>query len=54
MVNNKTEHSCKTPAKQGPEEIIAEPNKIGAATPFDFEAKGSLKNNNSQLIGHLS
>src|SRR6516162_6995189 len=39
MVNNKTEHNCKTPAKQGPEEVITEPNKIGAATPFDFEAK---------------
>src|SRR6516165_3155740 len=39
MVNNKTEHNCKTSAQQGPEEVIAEPNKIGASTPFDFEAK---------------
>jgi len=39
MVNNKTERSCKMPAKQGPEEVIAEPNKIGAATAYDFEAK---------------
>src|SRR2546426_3351365 len=39
MVNNKKEHSVKKPAKQGPEEVIAEPNKIGASTPYDFEAK---------------
>jgi len=38
-VNNKKEHSVKRPAKQGSEEVIAEPNKIGASTPFDFEAK---------------
>jgi hypothetical protein len=37
-VNNKAEHSFKTPAKQGPEEIIAEPNKIGATTSYDSEA----------------
>jgi len=38
-VNNKKEDSVEGPAKQGPEEVIAEPNKIGAATPYDFEAK---------------
>jgi hypothetical protein len=38
-VNNKNEDSVERPAKQGPEEVIAEPNKIGAATPYDFEAK---------------
>jgi hypothetical protein len=38
-VNNKREHSVKRPAKQGPQEVIAEPNKIGASTPYDFEAK---------------
>ena len=38
-MNNKKEHSDKRPAKQGPEEVIAEPNKIGASTPYDFEAK---------------
>jgi hypothetical protein len=38
-VNNKREHSDKRPAKQGAEVVIAEPNRIGAATPYDFEAK---------------
>jgi hypothetical protein len=38
-VNDKKEHSDKGPAKQGAEEVIAEPNKIGASTPYDFEAK---------------
>jgi Transposase DDE domain group 1 len=38
-VNNKKEDSVEGPAKQGPEKVIAEPNKIGAATPYDFEAK---------------
>jgi hypothetical protein len=38
-VKNDREHSVKRPAKQGPEEVIAEPNKIGASTPYDFEAK---------------
>jgi hypothetical protein len=38
-VNNKREHSVKKAVKQGPQEVIAEPNKIGASTPFDFEAK---------------
>ena len=36
---NKREHSEKRPAKQGPEEVIGEPNKIGASTPYDFEGK---------------
>ncbi len=39
MVNNKKEHSDKKPATQGAEQVIAEPNKIGASTPYDFEAK---------------
>ena len=39
MVNNKREDSVKRPAKQGPKEVIAEPNRIGASTPYDFEAK---------------
>ena len=38
MVNNKTEHSVKKPAKQAPEEVIAEPMKIVASTAYDFEA----------------
>src|SRR5712692_6914024 len=39
MVINRKEHSDKKPAKQGAEAVIPEPNKIGAATPCDFEAK---------------
>lgn len=38
-MNNKREHSDKRPAEQGAEEVIAEPNKIGASTPYDFEGK---------------
>src|SRR5438045_1252768 len=39
MVNNKREDIVKRPTRQGPEEVIAEPNRIGASTPCDFEAK---------------
>src|SRR6202158_5626713 len=39
MVINRKEHSDKKPAKQAAEEVIAEPNKIGSSTPYDFEAK---------------
>jgi hypothetical protein len=38
-VNNRKEHSGRKPARQGAEEDIAEPNKIGASTPYDFEGK---------------
>lgn len=38
-MNNKREHSDKRPAKQGPGGVIGDPNKIGASTPYDFEAK---------------
>lgn len=38
-MNNKGEHNVKRPAKQGLERVVAEPNKIGASTPYDFEAK---------------
>ena len=38
MINRK-EHSDKKPAKQAVEAVIPEPNKIGASTPYDFEAK---------------
>jgi hypothetical protein len=38
-VNNRKEHSGKKPARQGLAEVIAEPNKIGASTPYDFEGK---------------
>jgi len=35
-VINRKEHSDKNPSKQGVDEVIAEPNKIGAATPYDL------------------
>jgi hypothetical protein len=38
-VINRKKHSDKQPAKQAAEEVIAEPNKIEATTPYDFEAK---------------
>jgi len=38
-VNNKKKHSDKKPARQGSEQVIAEPNKITASTPYDFEGK---------------
>ena len=39
MVTNRTEHSEKTPVKQGSGGIYREPNRIGASTPFDFSGK---------------
>lgn len=36
MVNNKNEHTCKTPAKQGDGPAVGKPMKIGAGTPYDF------------------
>ena len=38
-MNSRKEHSGRKPARQGAEEDIAEPNKIGASTPYDFEGK---------------
>src|ERR1700730_15239906 len=38
MVINTKEHSDKMAAKQGAGEASGEPNKIGAFTPYDFEA----------------
>jgi len=38
-VINRKKHSDESRAKQGVEEVIAEPNKIGTATRYDFEAK---------------
>jgi hypothetical protein len=38
-VINRKEHTDNTRATQGAEGVTSEPNKIGAATPFDFEAK---------------
>jgi hypothetical protein len=39
MVKIRRQHSDKTPAKQDQEAVTPEPNKIGASTPYDFEAK---------------
>ena len=39
MVTNRNQHNCKSPIKQGPEEVSPEPNKIGASTPYDFNGK---------------
>src|SRR5882672_8615700 len=39
MVINKKKHSDKDRAKQGAGEVTAEPNKIGASTPYDFEGR---------------
>jgi hypothetical protein len=39
MVKNRKQHTDKTPAKQDLEPVTPEPNKIGASTPYDFEAK---------------
>jgi hypothetical protein len=38
-VNNRKKDIDKAPAKQRADAVIAEPNKIDAATPYDFEAK---------------
>ena len=38
-MTNKREHSEKGPVKQGLDAVVAEPNKIAAGTPYDFEAK---------------
>jgi hypothetical protein len=38
-VNNKAQHSDKSSARQGVERDIAEPNRIGASTPYDFEGR---------------
>src|SRR5712691_11254663 len=39
MVINTKEHSDKEAARHGAEEVNREPNRIGASTPYDFEAK---------------
>ena len=39
MVKRSRQDSEKKPAKQGPQEAIPEPNKIGSSTPYDFEGK---------------
>jgi hypothetical protein len=39
MVTNRSQHSDKTPVKQGPGDVVPEPNKINASTPYDFSGK---------------
>ena len=39
MVPDRKKDSEKTPVKQGPEKVFSEPNKIGPATPYDFDGK---------------
>src|SRR5579872_3222850 len=39
MVKNRKQYSDEKPARQGPEAVKPEPNKIGASTPFAFDAK---------------
>src|ERR1700686_2412967 len=39
MVTDRNKDSGKTPVKQGPEKVSAEPNRINASTPFDFSGK---------------
>jgi hypothetical protein len=38
-VNNKAQHGDKSSARQGAERDIAEPYRIGASTPYDFEGR---------------
>src|ERR1700681_2013548 len=39
MVTDRKKDSRKTPERQGPEETLSEPNKIGSSTPYDFAGK---------------
>jgi hypothetical protein len=39
MVKRSRQDIEKEPAQQGPDEMIREANRIGASTPYDFEAK---------------
>jgi hypothetical protein len=39
MVNKQEQDSGRRPAKQGVQEVIPEPNKINASTPYDFSGK---------------
>ena len=39
MVNEQEQHSGRRPAKQGVRDVIPEPNKINASTPYDFRGK---------------
>jgi len=39
MVQDRKQHSGKTPVKQGRRKVTPQPNKIGASTPYDFSGK---------------
>jgi hypothetical protein len=39
IVTNENQNSDKTPAKQGFEETVPDPDKINASTPYDFNGK---------------
>lgn len=39
MVISRKQHTCSEPVKQGVGEVLPEPNRIGASTPYNFEAK---------------
>jgi hypothetical protein len=39
MVNRQEQHSGRRPANQGVRDVIPEPNKINASTPYDFSGK---------------
>ena len=39
MVTNRKQHSSEKPARQASREVLSNPNKIGAFTPFDFSGK---------------
>jgi hypothetical protein len=39
MVTDRKKNSGKTPEKQGAEHLAAEPDKINASTPYDFDGR---------------
>ena len=39
MVNEQEQNSGRRPSKQGVRDVIPEPNKINASTPYDFNGK---------------
>jgi hypothetical protein len=39
MVNNANQHNGRRAADQGISAVISEPDKIGASTPYDFDAR---------------
>ena len=39
MVNHRKQHTFRKPVKQGVHDVIPEPNKINASTPYDFRGK---------------